>query len=102
VDPDGNRAVDDRPSSTETLDDVETWLSAGHRMTASAETGPSQAPDLTALPWRQGRTQPRNVYARTGGGDWKADVMIGQLDTADLSAEACRAHNEALARRTAR
>jgi hypothetical protein len=40
---------------------------------------PGQAPE--AVPWRQGRSQPRNVYARTGGGDWKADLMIGQLDT---------------------
>ena len=52
--------------------------------------------DLTALPWRQGRTQPRNVYARTGGEDWKADTMIGQLDTAEIAARACEAHNDAL------
>jgi histidine triad (HIT) family protein len=57
--------------------------------------------DLTALPWRQGRSQPRNVYARTGGADWKADTMIGQLDTAEIAAEACEAHNEELARRMA-
>lgn len=57
--------------------------------------------DLTAIPWRQGRSQPRNVYARTGGDDWKADVMIGQLDTPEIAAEACEAHNEALARRKA-
>jgi hypothetical protein len=57
--------------------------------------------DLTALPWRQGRSQPRNVYARTGGDDWKADTMIGQLDTAEIAAEACESHNEALARRMA-
>ena len=70
-------------------------------MTTSDETGSSQTPDLTDLPWRQGRSQPRNVYARTGGDDWKADVMIGQLDSPGLSAEACQAHNEALARRMA-
>ena len=58
-------------------------------------------PDLTDLPWRQGRSQPRNLYARTGGDDWKADVMIGQLDTAEIAAEACESHNEALARRLA-
>ena len=58
--------------------------------------------DLTALPWRQGRSQPRNVYARTGGDDWKADVMIGQLDTAEMAREACEAHNERLAGRTGR
>ena len=57
--------------------------------------------DLTALPWRQGRTQARNVYARTGGDDWLAETMIGQLDTAEYAAEACEAHNEALARRMA-
>lgn len=47
----------------------------------------------TAAPWRQGRSQPRNVYARTGGDDWKADQLIGHFDTAQLAAEACRAHN---------
>lgn len=49
--------------------------------------------------WRPGRTQPRNIYARVGGGDWKADVMIGQLDTGELAAEAINAHNAALANR---
>ena len=50
---------------------------------------------LEAVPWRQGRSQPRNVYARTGGDDWKADTMIGQLDTPELAAEAVTAHNAA-------
>lgn len=56
---------------------------------------PEPAPE--SVPWRQGRTQPRNIYARTGGDNWKADLMIGQLDTPAAAAEAVRAHNSALA-----
>jgi hypothetical protein len=52
--------------------------------------------DLTALPWRQGRTLGRTVYARTGGDDWKADTAIGMLDTPELAAAACEAHNATL------
>jgi hypothetical protein len=48
----------------------------------------------TAAQWRQGRSQPRNVYARTGG-DWTGDQLIGHFDTDELAAEACRAHNSA-------
>jgi hypothetical protein len=54
---------------------------------------------LTDIEWRQGRSQPRNVYARTGGEDWKADPMIGHFDTPELAAEACASHNAALATR---
>jgi len=57
-----------------------------------------QNPDLTAVPWRAGRKNPRNMYAVTGN-DWEAHPDIGKLDTAELAAEACAAHNEALARR---
>lgn len=55
-----------------------------------------QAPDLTAVPWRAGRANGRTLYARTGGGDWKADATLGMLDTRELAAEAVRAHNAAL------
>lgn len=65
---------------------------------------PQPAPELAAATpgqpgtaWRQGRSQPRNLYARTGGDDWKADLMIGQMDTPELAAEAVRAHNAAIA-----
>ena len=55
------------------------------------------APDLTAVPWRQGRRKGRNLYAVTGD-DWEAHPEIGCLDTAELAAEACAAHNERLGR----
>jgi hypothetical protein len=56
-------------------------------------------PDLSSVPWRTGRTLGRTVYARTGGADWKADTVIGMMDTPALAEEACRAHNAALSRR---
>jgi hypothetical protein len=52
--------------------------------------------DLTKLPWRTGRTLGRTMYARTGGDDYKADAEFGMLDTRELAAEACDAHNLAL------
>jgi hypothetical protein len=58
-------------------------------------------PDLTALQWRQGRSQSRAIYARTGGEDWKADTLIGYLDTGELAAAACQAHNNAMTSNTA-
>jgi hypothetical protein len=51
---------------------------------------------LCLLEWRQGRSEPRNVYARTGGTDWKADHQIGQFHTPELAAECVQAHNAAL------
>jgi hypothetical protein len=56
---------------------------------------------LADYPWRQGRTQPRNVYARSGGDDWKADPLIGHFDTPELAAEAVNSHNAALTARMA-
>jgi hypothetical protein len=52
--------------------------------------------DLTALPWRVGRTLGRTVYARTGGDDWKADTPVGMLDTRELAEAACADHNAVL------
>jgi hypothetical protein len=52
--------------------------------------------DLTAVPWRTGRTLGRTLYARTGGDDWKADTPAGMLDTRELADEACAAHNAVL------
>ena len=54
----------------------------------------AQVPDLTAVPWRQGRRKGRNLYAVTGP-DWEAHPEIGCLDTPELAAEAVAAHNEA-------
>jgi hypothetical protein len=56
---------------------------------------------LADVEWRQGRSNQCNLWARTGGGDWKADTSVGQLATPELAAEAVRAHNEDLARRAA-
>lgn len=58
-------------------------------------------PDLTSLPWRQGRHQGRHLYAQTGPRPSDDAPLVGTLDTAELAAEACEAHNEALARRMA-
>jgi len=66
------------------------------RVAAAGVPDSAAAPDLNAFPWRQGRSQGRNLYARTGGDDWKADVMIGQLNTPELAAGAVRAHNAAM------
>jgi hypothetical protein len=52
--------------------------------------------DLTALPWRVGRTLGRTVYARTGGDDYKADTEFGMLDTREIAARACADHNAVL------
>ena len=57
--------------------------------------------DLTALPWRQGRHQGRHLYAQLGPEPSDDDPLVGTLDTAELAAEACEAHNAALARRIA-
>jgi hypothetical protein len=53
--------------------------------------------ELCELPWRQGRSQPRNIYAVDPDlvGDWSHDHMIGQFSTPELASEAVRAHNAA-------
>jgi hypothetical protein len=55
--------------------------------------------DLTGLPWRQGRHVGRHLYAQLGPEPSDDDPVIGALDTAELAAEACEAHNERLAAR---
>jgi hypothetical protein len=57
--------------------------------------------DLTALPWRQGRHRGRHMYAQLGPEPHDDDPDVGTLETAELAAEACESHNEALARRMA-
>lgn len=52
--------------------------------------------DLTSVKWRTGRSLGRTVYARTGGDDWKADTVIGMMDTPEIAAEAVNAHNAML------
>lgn len=55
---------------------------------------------LCQVEWRQGRTNPCNLYARTGGTDWKRDAAIGSMTVTALAARAVQAHNESLAART--
>lgn len=52
--------------------------------------------DLAGKRWRTGRTNGRNVYARTGGDNWKDDVPVGAFDTPELAAEAVSSHNARL------
>lgn len=58
-------------------------------------------PDFTNTLWRTGRRVGRHMYAQLGPEPSDSDPPIGTLDTAEIAAEACEAHNEALARRTA-
>lgn len=50
---------------------------------------------LTRCEWRQGRSQPRNVYAVVGE-TWEDHFFIGHFFTPELAAEAVAAHNERL------
>lgn len=46
------------------------------------------------LPWRQGRKIGRTIYAQMGPEPSDDDPLIGVMDTPDLAAAACEAHNE--------
>jgi ATP-dependent Clp protease ATP-binding subunit ClpC len=55
------------------------------------------SPDLSSLPWRPGRHVGRTIYA-TPADDRDGDgTLIGVMDTPELAAAACSAHNAALA-----
>lgn len=56
--------------------------------------------DLSSLPWRTGRHVGRTVYAVTGPDASRSDLLIGVMDTPELAAEACAAHNAALSSRS--
>lgn len=56
-------------------------------------------PDLTSLPWRVGRKVGRTIYAMTGPEPSDDDPLIGVMDTPELAAEACEAHNYRLTMR---
>lgn len=58
---------------------------------------PTVRQDLHAHPWRQGRHEPRHLYAQTGPEPSDEDPIVGTLDTAEAAEEACTAHNERLA-----
>jgi len=53
--------------------------------------------DLLSLPWRVGTKNGRTLYAYAGEWAAREDVMIGVMDTPELAAEVCAAHNERLA-----
>lgn len=53
-------------------------------------------PDLLSLPWRTGRHVGRTVYAQSGPEASGDDLLIGVMDTPELAAEACGAHNRRL------
>jgi hypothetical protein len=58
---------------------------------------PAVRRDLHALPWRQGRHEPRHMYAQIGAEPSDDDPIVGTLDTPEAAEEACLAHNERLA-----
>jgi hypothetical protein len=43
--------------------------------------------------WRPGRTTGRTIYEQVGDEPSDDDTLIGVMDSADLAAEACEAHN---------
>jgi hypothetical protein len=51
---------------------------------------------LLLLPWRTGRKIGRTLYAVTGPEASDDDVLIGMMDTPELAAEACAAHNRGI------
>lgn len=50
-------------------------------------------PDLLSLPWRTGRHVFRTIYAQGGSDAARDDELIGVMDSPELAAEVCRAHN---------
>jgi hypothetical protein len=56
--------------------------------------------DFTEVQWRIGRHVGRTVYAQAGPEASDEDSLIGVLDTPEIAAEACKAHNYALAMRS--
>ena len=53
-------------------------------------------PDPLSLPWRTGSHVGRTVYAQAGDEATKTDTLIGVMDTRELAAEVCAAHNHLL------
>ncbi len=51
---------------------------------------------LTRFPWRQGRSNPCNIYAVTGSPDWRDDIPIGSFVTPELARSAVLDHNSFL------
>lgn len=53
-------------------------------------------PDRLSLPWRTGRKNHRTIYVQLGPEASDDDPFIGCLDSGELAAEACEAHNSRL------
>ena len=53
-------------------------------------------PELLSQRWRTGRKIGRTIYAKTGPEPSDSDPLIGVMDTPELAAAACAAHNIAL------
>lgn len=51
---------------------------------------------MLAYPWRQGRSNPRVLYAQAGAEASKDDPMIGAMDSGPMAAEVVYLHNKAL------
>ena len=52
--------------------------------------------DPLSLPWRTGRHVGRTIYSQISPDPSDGDVLIGVMDTRELAAEACEAHNRRL------
>jgi hypothetical protein len=57
---------------------------------------PAPAPDLTAVPWRQGGHYRPAVWAEVGVTGGKPGTHAGTMDSAGLAARACADHNAML------
>lgn len=68
-------------------------------ITAATEAYNAALAVLASRPWRQGMSEPRNLYAIVGDApDRVNDLPVGRMDTPELAEEACTAHNARLAR----
>lgn len=52
--------------------------------------------DLTAVPWRTNSAAGKTIFAQAGREPSPDDLPIGMMDTPELAADACAAHNERL------
>jgi hypothetical protein len=57
--------------------------------------GVEESVELLLRPWRTGRRVGRNIYAQVGDDPSDDDVIIGQMDTAELAQGAVDSHNVA-------
>jgi ribosomal protein S27AE len=74
-------------------------LTSHHDPACSQPCGRCEARDPLRQPWRTGRKVGRTVYMQPGPEASDSDPLIGVMDTPELAAEACEAHNYRLALR---